>query len=214
MAFLNRATGEIHCKIVYYGPGYGGKTTNLEWIHQRMAGRGSAQLCRLKTEGDRTLFFDLLPIDLGTLLGYRTRLHLYTVPGQPRYNASRRIILQGVDGLVFVADSHPEQLFWNRVSFENLRQNLLVLGRPLERLPLVLQYNKRDLPDAVALSQLERLLNGAGWQTIEAVAPEGRGVLETLKAIVAAVVGELAPRERALPPASATRRAARNQVST
>jgi len=192
MAFLNRASGEIHCKIVYYGPGWGGKTTNLERVFKRIAGRGDAQMTRLSTEGDRTLYFDLLPLDLGLILGYRTRLHLYTVPGQPRYNASRKIILEGVDGLVFVADSHPDQFFWNRVSFENLRRNLALFSRTLESVPLVLQYNKRDLPQAVSVEKLESLLNGGGWPAFPAVAIEGTGVLETLKAIVTTVVGELA----------------------
>jgi signal recognition particle receptor subunit beta len=191
MAFVNTAAGEIHCKIVYYGPGYGGKTTNLEYLFRRLAGRGGAQMTRLSTEGDRTLYFDLLPLDLGEILGYRTRLHLYTVPGQPRYNASRKIILEGVDGLVFVADSHPEQFFWNRVSFENLRRNLALMARTLESIPLVLQYNKRDLAQAVPTEQLDRLLNGGAWPTFPATAIQGEGVLETLKAILGGVVGEL-----------------------
>ena len=192
MALLNRSTGEVHCKIVYYGPGFGGKTTNLEDVFKRIAGRGEAQMTRLSTEGDRTLYFDLLPLDLGNVLGYRTHLHLYTVPGQPRYNASRKIILEGVDGIVFVADSHPNQFFWNRVSFENLRRNLALASRTLESVPLVLQYNKRDLPEAVSIEQLERLLNSGGWPAYPAVASTGQGVIETLKAIVGVVVGELA----------------------
>ncbi len=192
MAFVNTAAGEIHCKIVYYGPGFGGKTTNLEWLFARLAGRGGAQMTRLSTEGDRTLYFDLLPLDLGTILGYRTRLHLYTVPGQPRYNASRKIILEGVDGIVFVADSHPEQFFWNRVSIENLRRNLALSARPLESIPLVLQYNKRDLSNAVDAKQLDRLLNGGGWPAFPATAIRGEGVLETLREILSRVVAELA----------------------
>ncbi|MCK4303931.1 MAG: gliding-motility protein MglA [Candidatus Eisenbacteria sp.] len=192
MAFLNRSMAEVHCKIVYYGPGFGGKTTNLEWIFSRLSNRGAVDMTRISTGRDRTLYFDLLPLDLGSIFGYRTRLHLYTVPGQPRYNASRRIILQGVDGIVFVADSHPEQLFWNRVSFENLRQNLLLTSRTLESIPLVMQYNKRDRHDAVAVDQLNRLLNGRAWPVYPSIATEGQGVLETLKAIVGIVVGELA----------------------
>jgi signal recognition particle receptor subunit beta len=192
MAFLNHATREIHCKIVYYGPGFGGKTTNLEWIYDQLAGRGSVELTRLATDGDRTLFFDLLPLDLGNIYGYRTRLHLYTVPGQPRYNSSRKIVLQGVDGLVFVADSHPDQLFWNRVSLENLRQNLMVGGRELAKIPMVMQYNKRDLRQAVPVEQLERLINVEARPVHLSVATEGQGVLETLRAIVSAVVGEIA----------------------
>ena len=192
MAFLNRSTGEIHCKIVYYGPGFGGKTTNLECLFERLAGRGEVEMTRLSTEGDRTLYFDLLPLDLGNILGYRTRLHLYTVPGQPRYNASRKIILEGADGIVFVADSHPEQFFWNRVSFENLRRNLALSARTLESVPLVMQYNKRDLDELVPIEQLDRLLNGGRWPVLPAVAMRGEGVLESLKAIVGVVIGELA----------------------
>jgi len=191
MAFLNRATHEIDCKIIYYGPGFSGKTTNLEVLHARLATRRPGQLTRLATTGDRTLYFDLLPLDLGEVLGYRTRFHLYTVPGQPRYNASRKIILQGVDGIVFVADSHPAQLFWNRVSLENLRANLALTCRRLESIPLVLQYNKRDLPGAVPVNQLEQLLNAPGWPTRTASAVSGAGVVETLKTIVTAVVMEL-----------------------
>ncbi len=192
MAFLNRAAGELHCKIVYYGPGFGGKTTNLEHLFGRLAGKTEAQMTRLATEGDRTLYFDLLPLDLGDILGYRTRLHLYTVPGQPRYNASRKIILEGVDGLVFVADSHPEQFFWNRVSLENLRRNLALTTRTLESVPMVMQYNKRDLPGAVPIEQLDRLLNPGLWPTFTSVATRGEGVVETLRAILNRVIKELA----------------------
>jgi signal recognition particle receptor subunit beta len=192
MALLNRATGEVHCKIVYYGPGFGGKTTNLEWLGARLAARQPAQLTRLATRGDRTLYFDLLPVDLGAVCGYRTRLHLYTVPGQPRYNASRRILLQGADGIVFVADSHPGQLFWNRESYENLRRNLAWYARPLESLPIVFQYNKRDLPDAAPVEQLDRLFGNGGHPRHLAAAVEGAGVVETLKSITAAVLNQVA----------------------
>ena len=192
MAFVNRSTGELHCKIVYYGPGRGGKTTNLEYIHQRLVQRHDMPLTRLKTTGDRTIYFDLLPLDLGTILGYRTRLHLYTVPGQPKYNASRRLVLRGVDGLVFVADSHPGQMFYNRESLENLRRNLAIFGRPLDAIPLVMQYNKRDLPSAVEIASLDALLNASQWPVFEATASGGAGVIPTLKAAVAAVVAELA----------------------
>ncbi len=199
MAFYNRSNGELHCKVVYYGPGRGGKTTNLEFIHRRLAERHDLPLTRLQTTGDRTIYFDLLPLDLGTILGYRIRLHLYTVPGQPKYNASRRLVLRGVDGLVFVADSHPGQMFYNRESLENLRRNLAIFGRTLDSVPLILQYNKRDLPNAVATSSLEALLNGGGWPTFEAVASSGEGVVPTLKAVVAAVVRELAAQPKREP---------------
>lgn len=192
MAFVNRSTGELHCKIVYYGPGRGGKTTNLEYVHRRLAERHNMPLTRLKTAGDRTIYFDLLPLDLGTILGYHTRLHLYTVPGQPKYNASRRLVLRGVDGLVFVADSHPGQMFYNRESLENLMRNLAIFGRRLETVPLIMQYNKRDLPNAVSRDSLDGLLGTGTWPVHEAVATDGDGVLQTLKAIVFAVVSHLA----------------------
>ena len=131
MAFINHSTGELHCKIVYYGPGYGGKTTNLEYVHKRLTASSDVKLTMLATEGDRTLYFDLLPLDLGTILGYRTRFHLYTVPGQPRYKISRQIILQGVDGIVFVADSRANRLFQNRESLIDLRNNLALSTRTL-----------------------------------------------------------------------------------
>ncbi len=206
MAFFHRSAGELHCKIVYYGPGRGGKTTNLEYIHRRLAERQDMPLTRLNTTGDRTVYFDLLPLDLGTILGYRVRLHLYTVPGQPKYNASRRLVLRGVDGLVFVADSHPGQMFYNRESLENLRRNLAIFGRTLDSVPLIMQYNKRDLPHAVPMASLQALLNASRWPVFEAVAADGEGVVPTLKAVVGAVVSRLAAAERAAQPAASVRR--------
>jgi signal recognition particle receptor subunit beta len=191
MAFLNATTREVHCKIVYYGPGLGGKTTNVEYVFSCLSPERRGDLISLKTAGDRTLYFDFLSLDLGTIKGLRTRFHLYTVPGQPRYNATRQIVLRGADGVVFVADSHPACLLANRESFDNLRQNLARDCRQLEALPLVFQYNKRDLPDAVPLRRLGSLLNGAGHPVFEAVAIRGDGVLPTLKGIIGAVLANL-----------------------
>jgi mutual gliding-motility protein MglA len=195
MAFYNQSTGELHCKIVYYGPGFGGKTSNLIYVHKRLSAQADVKLTTLATEGDRTLYFDLLPLDLGNIMGFRTRFHLYTVPGQPRYRISRQIILQGVDGVVFVADSSPNRLFQNRESLIDLRTNLALTTRTLASLPLIYQYNKRDIPGAVAPEQLNALLGSNGTPVIPAVASEGTGVLETLKAAVGAVVGELSRTE-------------------
>ncbi len=196
MAFINHSTGELHCKIVYYGPGLGGKTTNLEYVHSRISSQNPVKMTTLATEGDRTLYFDLLPLDLGKILGYRTRFHVYTVPGQPRYKISRKIILNGVDGLVFVADSDPTRLFQNRESLVDLRGNLALSSRTLASVPMIFQYNKRDLADAVSPRQLDALLNSARCPVQEAVAKEGVGVLETLKTIIGAVVGELTKAKR------------------
>jgi len=191
MAFLNHSTGELHCKVVYYGPGLGGKTTNLEYVHSKISTPTLTKMTTLATEGDRTLYFDLLPLDLGEILGYRTRFHIYTVPGQPRYKISRRIILNGVDGIVFVADSSPSRLFQNRESLADLRENLALSSRALASIPLIFQYNKRDLRNALSTEQLNALLNSSRCPVHEAVATEGVGVLETLKSIFGTVVGEL-----------------------
>lgn len=195
MAFFNHTTGELHCKIVYYGPGLGGKTTNLEYLHKRLSANSDVKLTTLATEGDRTLYFDLLPLDLGDILGFRTRFHLYTVPGQPRYRISRQIILQGVDCVVFVADSSPNRLFQNRESLLDLRTNLALTTRSLASMPLIYQYNKRDLSSAETSGQLDALLGSNGLPVFPAVATDGTGVLETLKAAIGAVVGELAQAE-------------------
>ncbi len=192
MPFINAAAREIHCKIVYYGPGLGGKTTNLEFLYRRIPQHRRGSLTSLKTAGDRTIYFDFLPLDLGTVAGMRTRFHLYTVPGQPRYNLSRRLVLQGADGVVFVADSSRSRFFANRESLDNLRENLALAGIGIDSVPLVLQYNKRDLPDAVDVRSLERLLNAAGRPSFEAIAIEGLGVVETLKAVVSGVLEKMA----------------------
>ena len=194
MTFINYAAREINCKIVYYGPGLGGKTTNIQWIHQKTRNESKGKLISLATETDRTLFFDFLPIELGTIRGFRTRFHLYTVPGQVFYDASRRLILKGVDGLVFVADSQELRRDANIESVENLRGNLTEHGYDLATLPYILQLNKRDLPGAVSRELLEKDLRRNDEPVMEAVATQGTGVFETLKSIIKLVLMDLKSR--------------------
>jgi signal recognition particle receptor subunit beta len=163
MSMINYASREINCKIVYYGPGLGGKTTNLEHIYQKVSPSTRGKLISLATESERTLFFDFLPVDLGTIRGFKTRFHLYTVPGQVYYNASRKLILKGVDGIVFVADSQLDRMEANLESMQNLYDNMAEYGYDLTRLPFVIQYNKRDLPNAAPLGELQASLN-PGWE--------------------------------------------------
>lgn len=191
MATTNQAAGEIDCKIVYYGPASSGKTTNLKYVYRRLDPATRGKLITPSTETDRTLFFDFLSVDLGKLAGYKTRFHLYTVPGQVRFNESRRLVLRGVDGVVFVADSQEGRLEDNVRSLENLRENLAETGRELAALPLVLQYNKRDLTEVIEVAELEEALNEAGLECFEAVATEGEGVFETLKAVSKRVIHAL-----------------------
>ena len=191
MTFINYVAREINCKIVYYGPGLGGKTTNLQYLYDITNAENKGKLISLATETDRTLFFDFLPIDLGQIRGLRTRFHLYTVPGQVFYDASRKLILRGVDGVVFVADSQEERLDANLESLSNLDQNLKEHGFDLGKIPYVLQLNKRDLPNAMPATQLSRLLLTRGEPVFEAVAIRGEGILETLKAVARQVLVEL-----------------------
>jgi signal recognition particle receptor subunit beta len=191
MSMINYASREINCKIVYYGPGLGGKTTNLEHIYQKVSPGTRGKLISLATESERTLFFDFLPVDLGTIRGFKTRFHLYTVPGQVYYNASRKLILKGVDGVVFVADSQIERMEANIESLDNLRSNLAEQGYNLDKLPYVVQYNKRDLPNAAPVEQLRELLNPTMMPEFEASATVGVGVFDTLKAVAKAVLTEL-----------------------
>jgi mutual gliding-motility protein MglA len=191
MSFINYASREINCKIVYYGPGLGGKTTNLQFIYERTNPQNKGQLISLATETDRTLFFDFLPLDLGSVRGFRTRFHLYTVPGQVFYDASRRLILKGVDGVIFVADSQEARMDANMESLENLKINLKENGFDLAVIPYAAQFNKRDLSSAVAYDIMYRTLNIKGEATFEAVAPKGIGVFETLKAVAKQVLLEL-----------------------
>jgi hypothetical protein len=166
MSMINYASREINCKIVYYGPGLGGKTTNLEHVYEKVSPSTRGKLISLATETERTLFFDFLPVDLGQIRGFRTRFHLYTVPGQVYYNASRKLILRGVDGVVFVADSQADRAEANVEAMQNLYDNLAEHGYDLTRLPFVVQYNKRDLPDAAPLDELEAALN-PGWEVTD-----------------------------------------------
>src|SRR5512139_2726210 len=191
MTFINYAAREINCKIVYYGPGLCGKTTNLQYIYDRTNPAAKGKLISLATETDRTLFFDFLPLDLGTVRGFKTRFHLYTVPGQVFYDASRKLILKGVDGVVFVADSQEARLDANLESLENLKDNLEEQGYQLEQLPFVIQYNKRDLTGIMPVAELSELLNPRRVPDFEACARSGAGVFETLKAVARLVLLEL-----------------------
>ncbi len=191
MTFINYAAREINCKIVYYGPGLCGKTTNIQFIYDKTGAAAKGKLISLATESERTLFFDFLPIELGTIRGFRTRFHLYTVPGQVFYDASRKLILKGVDGVVFVADSQEARMDANLESIRNLKENLNEHGVTFEKVPYVLQLNKRDLPTAVPLPEMEKALRLKNEPVFEAVASRGTGVFETLKAVVKAVLMDL-----------------------
>ena len=191
MTFINYASREINCKIVYYGPGLCGKTTNLQHIFEATAPQARSKLISLATETDRTLFFDFMPLELGTVRGFKTRFHLYTVPGQVFYDASRKLILKGVDGVVFVADSQEERMDANVESLYNLEENLRAQGYDLMKLPYVLQLNKRDLPNIVPVGDLTAELLRKEEPVVEAVASTGAGVFDTLKAVAKQVLTEL-----------------------
>ena len=191
MSFINFAAREINCKIVYYGAGLGGKTTNLQFIYQKTAEQQKGKMISLATETDRTLFFDFLPLDLGSVRGFKTRIHLYTVPGQVFYDASRKLILRGVDGVVFVADSQEERMDANIEALENLQDNMKEHGYDFMKIPYVLQLNKRDLPSAMPVEDLKRELLRKGEPALEAVAFQGKGVFETLKEVARQVLIEL-----------------------
>jgi hypothetical protein len=191
MALFNYATRELSAKIVYYGPGLSGKTTNIEMVHKMLRPEQKGRLISLPTETDRTLFFDFLPIELGQIKGFKVRFHLYTVPGQVFYNATRRLVLQGVDGVVFVADSQREMINGDMESLKNLMDNLSSYGKKLDELPFVLQYNKRDLRNAAPVAELDAALNFLRVPTFEAAAPTGRGVTETLVGISRIVFAHL-----------------------
>ena len=191
MTFINYASREINCKIVYYGPGLCGKTTNLQYIYDSTAPSSKGKLISLATETDRTLFFDFMPLELGTVRGFKTRFHLYTVPGQVFYDASRKLILKGVDGVVFVADSQIERMEANIESLDNLRSNLQEQGYNLDKLPYVIQYNKRDLPNVIPAEELVSELRRKDEAVHEAVAYKGVGVFDTLKSVAKQVLTEL-----------------------
>ena len=196
MVQINFALREVNCKIVFYGPGMSGKTTNLEIVHKKAPEANKGELTSIATEGDRTLFFDFMPLDLGTIAGMRTRFQLYTVPGQVYYNSTRKLVLQGVDGLVFVADSSASKLEENLESLENLKNNLAEYGKDIREIPLVIQYNKRDLPDAMTVDELNEKLNPWNCPYFEAVAITGEGVFPTLKCLSGLVLETLNRDER------------------
>jgi len=192
MSLVNYATREITCKIVYYGPGRSGKTTNLQYIHSRVPWDRKGEMVSLATEADRTLFFDFLPIELGKISGFITRFQLYTVPGQVYYNATRKLVLQGADGVVFVADSQKSQLDSDIESFRNLQQNLLEHGIDIREIPVVIQYNKRDLPNVFSIDQLDEELNFRNVPSYPASALLGEGVFDTLRSVAEGVLKRLA----------------------
>ncbi len=183
MSFINYNAKEIHCKIVYYGPSLGGKTTNIQWVYQTLASDQKSKLVALNTEIERTLFFDFLPLEVGEIRGFQTRFHLYTVPGQVIYDASRKLILKGLDGVVFVVDSQADRLEENMASMRNLEKNLEQQGYNIKEIPLLIQYNKRDLPNSLPVAELRKHLNRYNAQEVEAVAFEGKGVLDGFKLI-------------------------------
>ena len=193
MTFINYASREINCKIVYYGPGLCGKTTNLQFIYEKTNPNAKGKLISLATETDRTLFFDFLPLELGNVRGFKTRFHLYTVPGQVFYDASRKLILKGVDGVIFVADSQRERMDANVESLHNLEQNLKAQGYDIRTIPYVLQLNKRDLPSAVPVEEMIAKLRIGEEPVLEAIAfsDDGSGVFDTLKAVAKLVLQDL-----------------------
>ena len=191
MSLINYASREINCKIVYYGTGLGGKTTDLAYVYSKVNPDAKGNMISLATETERTLFFDFLPIDLGEVKGFKTRFHLYTVPGQVYYNASRKLILKGVDGVIFVADSQAERMEANIEAMHNLYENLDSYGYDLTTIPFAMQYNKRDLPNAMPMADLRAQLNPMGVPDFEGVAIEGQGVFETLGSVSKMVVKAL-----------------------
>jgi signal recognition particle receptor subunit beta len=196
MSLINYSSKEITCKIVYYGPGRCGKTTNLQYIYSKIPDIKRSSMVSLATEKDRTLFFDFLPLELGDIAGYKTRVQLYTVPGQVFYNSTRKLVLQGADGIVFVADSQVDLWQENTESLANLRDNLGILGMDINKVPLVMQYNKRDMPNIVPVAEMDHALNLRKAPHYEAVATTGAGVFDTLKAVSALVLQSLSAKYR------------------
>lgn len=199
MALLNYSNREINAKIVYYGPGLSGKTSNIDFVYKKLKPEQKGKLVSLATQTDRTLFFDFLPVDLGEIKGFKTRVHLYTVPGQVFYNATRKMVLKGADGVVFVADSQQQMMDANIESLKNLEDNLKVYGKTLEKTPHVIQFNKRDLPNAAPLEEMEEKLNKYNAPYFEAVATDGNGVLETLTAAARIVLKNLRDKTEEIP---------------
>jgi signal recognition particle receptor subunit beta len=199
MSFINHMAREINCKIVYYGPGLCGKTTNLQFIHDKTTPQAKGKMISLATETERTLFFDFMPLDLGTVGGFKVRFHLYTVPGQVFYDASRKLILKGADGVIFVADSQIDRMEANQESLQNLYDALIERGYSPEIMPLVVQYNKRDLPNISPTEELRAALNPRNVPEFEAVAPTGQGVFDTLKALSKLVLTRVHEQARQAP---------------
>lgn len=191
MSFINYNAKEIHCKIVYYGPSLGGKTTNIQWVYQKTATDQKSKLIALNTENERTLFFDFLPLFVGDIRGFTTKFHLYTVPGQVVYDASRKLILKGLDGIIFVADSQEARMEENIESMNNLETNLKQQGYDINEVPLVIQYNKRDLDSVSPISELRKQINRHNSMEFEAVATQGTGVFESLKTVSKSVINIL-----------------------
>ena len=191
MSFINYNAKEIHCKVVYYGPSLGGKTTNLQWVYQKTADDQKSKLVALNTDIERTLFFDFLPLNVGDIRGFKTRFHLYTVPGQVVYDASRKLILKGLDGVIFVADSQIERMEENLESLRNLQINLEQQGYDIKEIPLIMQYNKRDLPNVASLAELRSALNPYNAPEIEGCASGGKGVFESLKTVSKSIINVL-----------------------
>ncbi len=199
MSFINHMAREINCKIVYYGPGLCGKTTNLQFIHDKTTPQAKGKMISLATETERTLFFDFMPLDLGSIGGFKIRFHLYTVPGQVFYDASRKLILKGADGVIFVADSQVDRMEANQESLRNLADALVERGSSIEAMPLVMQYNKRDLPNISPTEELSAALNPRKVPEFDAVAPTGQGVFETLKALSKLVLTRVHEQTRQAP---------------
>jgi signal recognition particle receptor subunit beta len=203
MVTINYAFREISCKIVYYGPGLSGKTTNLQYVHDRVPAKSRGDLISLATETDRTLYFDFLPIHVGDIAGFATKFQLYTVPGQVFYNATRKLVLRGVDGIVFVADSQAAKMDENIESLSNMYENLRDNGIDTSDIPIVMQYNKRDLPDVSSIEELQKTLNPEGQSYVEASAVHGSGVFDTLKRITKLVLEHTKKRTTVASPADA-----------
>jgi len=188
MSFINKEAKQIHCKIVYYGPSLGGKTTNIQWVYSKTAGQDRSEMFQLPTDVERTLFFDFLPLGVGEIRGYETRFHLYTVPGQVVYDSLRRPLIRGLDGVIFVADSQAERMEENIQSLENLEKNLEMQGYNINDIPLVIQYNKRDLPNALPVADLRTALNRFNAPDFEAAAHTGQGVMESFKTVSKSII--------------------------
>jgi mutual gliding-motility protein MglA len=188
MSFINHQAKRIHCKIVYYGPSLGGKTTNMQWVYDNVAGNEKSDLFTLPTDVERTLFFDFLPLNVGQIRGFETRLHLFTVPGQVVYDSLRRPLVRGIDGVVFVADSQAERMEENVESLSNLEKNLEMQGYNLSEIPMVIQYNKRDLPSALPVADLRTALNRFNAPDFEGMAHQGKGVMESFKTVAKAII--------------------------